>query len=96
LARRGDDLDKVSTKWGIVGNVDATEIAALLPICAAWMGSPKMRRSKVDPARFQRMAAVSPEFRSALRRAADNVRQSPLAKTEKRGFELKRNFQSDK
>jgi len=77
LANRADDLDKVSnTVRRIVGNVRRDGDRALSRYAQRWDGLAENEAIKVDPAEISNAwRQVSPEFRSALRQAADNVRQ---------------------
>lgn len=77
LANRVDDLDKVSNKVRrIVGNVRRDGDRALSRYAQRWDGLAENEAIKVDPAEISNAwGQVSPEFRSALRQAADNVRQ---------------------
>jgi histidinol dehydrogenase len=77
LANRGDDLDKVNNKVRrIVGNVRRNGDRALRRYAQCWDGLAQNQVMKVDPAEISSAwRQVSSEFRSALRKAALNVRQ---------------------
>ena len=77
LANRADDLDKVSNKVRrIVGDVRRDRDRALRRYAQRWDGLDENQAAQVDPAEISSAwRQVSSEFRSALRRAAANVRQ---------------------
>ena len=77
LANRADDLDKVSNKVRrIVGDVRRDRDRALRRYAQRWDGLDENQAVQVDPAEVSSAwRQVSSEFRSALRRAAANVRQ---------------------
>src|SRR5437899_5330161 len=77
LANRADDLDKVSNKVRrIVGDVCRDRDPALRRYAQRWDGLDENQAVQVDPAEVSSAwRQVSSEFRSALRRAAANVRQ---------------------
>jgi len=77
LANRADDLDKVSNKVRrIVGDVRRDRDRALRRYAQRWDGLDENQAVQVDPAEISSAwRQVSSEFRSALRRAAANVRQ---------------------
>src|SRR5437870_8618409 len=77
LANRAEDLDKVSNKVPrIVGDVRRDRDRALRRYAQRWDGRDENQAAQVDPAEISSAwRQVSSEFRSALRRAAANVRQ---------------------
>src|SRR6266850_8007566 len=77
LANRTEDLDKVSNKVRrIVSNVRRDGDRALRRYAQRWDALEKNQPVKVDPAEISTAwQEVSPEFRSALRQAAINIRQ---------------------
>jgi histidinol dehydrogenase len=77
LANRADDLDNMSNKVRrIVGNVRRQGDCALRRYAQHWDGLAENQAVQMDPAEISSAwRQVSPEFRSALRQAAVNIRQ---------------------